>query len=129
MPLYPGIGAASERGSGAARGTKHNAPLSPGSGDTAFTAAWLEQLLPAVEAFRPEAILASAGYDAHRDDPLANLEVTEAGYATVGQSLGELARRLGIGGVTLALEGGYDLPALRASLAATVSGLLAGLRK
>jgi acetoin utilization deacetylase AcuC-like enzyme len=129
MPLYPGTGAASERGSDAARGTKHNAPLSPGSGDTAFTAAWLEQLLPAVEAFRPEAILASAGYDAHRDDPLANLEVTEAGYASLGQSLGELARRLGIGGVTLALEGGYDLPALRASVAATVSGLLAGLRK
>jgi acetoin utilization deacetylase AcuC-like enzyme len=128
MPLYPGTGAASERGSGPALGTKHNVPLSPGSGDTAFTAAWLEQLLPAVEAFRPEAILASAGYDAHHDDPLANLEVTEAGYATLGQRLGELARRLGLGGVTLALEGGYDLAALRASVAASVSGLLAGLR-
>jgi len=127
-PLYPGTGGASERGSGAAQGTKHNEPLPPGSGDAAFTAAWLERLLPAVEAFRPDAILASAGYDAHRDDPLANLEVTEAGYATVAQALGELARRLGIGGVPLTLEGGYDLPALRASVAATVTGLLAGLR-
>lgn len=127
-PLYPGTGAASERGSGAAQGTKHNEPLSPGSGDAAFTVAWLERLLPAVEAFGPDAILASAGYDAHRDDPLANLEVSEAGYATVGQALGELARRLGIGGLTLTLEGGYDLPALRASVAASVTGLLAGLR-
>ena len=127
-PLYPGTGATSERGSGSAQGTKHNEPLPPGSGDAAFTAAWLERLLPAVEAFRPEAILASAGYDAHRDDPLANLEVTEAGYGTVGQALGELSRRLGIDGVTLTLEGGYDLRALRASVAASVAGLLAGLR-
>jgi acetoin utilization deacetylase AcuC-like enzyme len=127
-PLYPGTGAASELGSGTAQGTKHNEPLPPGSGDAAFTEAWLERLLPAVEAFRPEAILASAGYDAHRDDPLANLEVTEAGYATVTQALGEVTRRLGIGGVTVTLEGGYDLRALRASVAASVTGLLAGLR-
>ena len=128
-PLYPGTGDPSERGSGPAAGTKHNAPLPPGSGDPAFTAAWLERLLPAVEAFRPEAILVSAGYDAHRDDPLANLEVTEAGYATVAEALGGLSRRLRLPGVALTLEGGYDLVALRASAAATVSGLLAGLRE
>ncbi|HTE66864.1 MAG TPA: histone deacetylase [Candidatus Binatia bacterium] len=128
-PLYPGTGAAAERGSGAAEGTKHNVPLPPGSGDAEFTAAWLERLLPAVEAFRPEAILVSAGYDAHRDDPLANLEVTEAGYSSVAEALGRLTVRLDLPGVTLALEGGYDLPALRASVAATVSGLLVGLRQ
>ncbi|HEX9634001.1 MAG TPA: histone deacetylase [Candidatus Limnocylindria bacterium] len=128
-PLYPGTGDASERGIGAAAGTKHNVPLPPGSDDTAFTAAWLERLLPTVEAFRPEAILVSAGYDAHRDDPLANLEVTEAGYAAVAEALGRLTARLGLPGVTLALEGGYDLAALRASVAATVTGLAAGLRE
>jgi acetoin utilization deacetylase AcuC-like enzyme len=128
-PLYPGTGAAAERGSGAAVGTKHNVPLPPGSGDGEFTAAWLERLLPAVEAFRPEAILVSAGYDAHRDDPLANLEVTEAGYSVVAEALGRLTARLDLPGVTLALEGGYDLAALRASVAATVTGLLAGLRQ
>jgi acetoin utilization deacetylase AcuC-like enzyme len=128
-PLYPGTGDASERGSGAAEGTKHNAPLPPGSGDGAFTAAWLGRLLPAVEAFRPEAILVSAGYDAHGDDPLANLDVTEAGYAAVAEALGQLSGRLGIRGVALTLEGGYDLAALRASVAATVTGLLAGLRR
>ena len=79
-PLYPGTGARGETGSGAATGTKHNRPLPPGSGDAAFTAAWREELLPAIEAFAPEAILVSAGYDAHLRDPLAQLEVTEDGY-------------------------------------------------
>jgi acetoin utilization deacetylase AcuC-like enzyme len=128
-PLYPGTGGTSERGSGAAEGTKHNAPLPPGSGDGAFTSAWLQRLLPAVEAFRPDAILVSAGYDAHRDDPLANLEVTEPGYAAVADALGQLTARLGLPGVALTLEGGYDLDALRASVAATVTGLLAGLHR
>ncbi|MGH2455657.1 MAG: histone deacetylase family protein [Candidatus Limnocylindria bacterium] len=126
-PLYPGSGDGGERGSGPAEGTKHNLPLSPGSGDEAFTAAWLDGLLPAVEAFGPEAILVSAGYDAHRDDPLAQLEVTEAGFETVARQVGALAGRLKLTGVALALEGGYDLPALRRSVAATVEGLLAGL--
>jgi acetoin utilization deacetylase AcuC-like enzyme len=127
MPLYPGTGGPTERGSGAAIGTKHNVGLAPGSGDQAFMDAWLAQLLPAVEAFAPEAILVSAGYDAHRLDPLAGLEVTADGYRSVAEALGRTARQLGIGGVALALEGGYDLGALRESAAATVAGLLSGL--
>ena len=127
MPLYPGTGEPTERGSGAAIGTKHNVGLPPGSGDEAFTEAWLARLLPAVESFVPEAILVSAGYDAHRLDPLAELEVTAAGYRSVAEALGRTARQLGIGGVTLTLEGGYDLGALRESAAATVAGLLSGL--
>ena len=126
-PFYPGTGDTAERGRGPAVGTKHNAPLAAGSGDVAFTAAWLDRLLPAVEAFGPEAILVSAGYDAHRYDPLAELEVTEEGYRRLGVAVGALARRLKIPGVALTLEGGYDLDALRASAAATVSGLLDGL--
>jgi acetoin utilization deacetylase AcuC-like enzyme len=126
-PLYPGTGGTDQRGTGAATGTKHNAPLAPGSGDREFEAAWLERLLPAVEAFRPEALLVSAGFDAHRADPLAELEVTESGYRTVAAAMGRLARGCGLGGVALALEGGYDLDALRASAAATVAGLLDGL--
>lgn len=126
-PLFPGTGSSAEQGSGPARGTKHNLPLSPGSGDAAFSAAWGELLLPAVEAFAPQAILVSAGYDAHRDDPLANLEVTQQGYRQVARALGAVAHRLGVGGVALALEGGYDLEALTACTAATVEGLIAGL--
>jgi acetoin utilization deacetylase AcuC-like enzyme len=126
-PFYPGTGAASERGSGPAIGTMHNVPLPAGSGDAQFTEAWLVQLLPAVEAFAPEAILLSAGFDAHRADPLSWLEVTEEGYRTVAREMGALAGRLGISGVALTLEGGYDPRALRASAAATVTGLWEGL--
>lgn len=127
MPLYPGSGDASERGAAPGLGSKHNVPLTLGSGDDAFTDAWLMQLLPAVEAFRPEAILVSAGYDGHRLDPLAELEVTEAGYRSVAEAVGRLARAREVGGVALTLEGGYDLEALHDSAAATVAGLLAGL--
>ena len=127
MPLFPGTGAPDEAGSGMARGTKHNAPLAPGSGDMAFVTAWRDHLLPAIEAFVPEAILVSAGYDAHAADPLAELEVTEAGYEAVARELGAVAARLGLAGVALTLEGGYDLDAIRDSAAATVRGLLAGL--
>ncbi len=124
VPLYPGTGSPAEQGSGAARGTKRNIPLRPGSGDDAFVAAWLTELLPAVEEFAPEAVLVSAGYDAHRDDPLANLAVTEAGFGAVAEGVAALVGRLKLPGVALTLEGGYDLAALRASAAATVAGLL-----
>jgi acetoin utilization deacetylase AcuC-like enzyme len=126
-PFYPGTGDRSERGRGVAEGTKHNRPLAAGSGDEAFVSAWIAELLPEVEAFRPEAICVSAGYDAHRDDPLAGLEVTEAGYQAVAQALGACAVRLGRPGIALTLEGGYDLAALRASVSASVAGLLAGM--
>ncbi|MEX0709866.1 MAG: histone deacetylase [Chloroflexota bacterium] len=125
--FYPGTGDAAERGSGVGIGTTHNVPLPAGSGDEEFLAAWTARLLPAVEAFEPQAILVSAGYDGHRLDPLAELEVTAAGYRHLSEAVGSLAGRLGLPGVALTLEGGYDLGALRESAAATVAGLLAGL--
>ena len=127
-PLYPGSGDRRARGLGAAVGTKHNHPLPPGAGDDAFILAWTAQLLPAVAAFAPEAILVSAGYDAHHLDPLAGLAVTEAGFGEVARATGVTATAAGLGGVTLVLEGGYHLAALRASAAASVSSLLLGLR-
>ena len=126
-PFYPGTGAASERGRGDATGTTINRPLLAGDGDEPFVAAWTEELLPAVEAFDPRAILVSAGYDAHRDDQLAGLAVTERGFEAVARALGGVAARLGLGGVTFTLEGGYDFEALRASAAATVRGVATGL--
>src|SRR6188472_308500 len=125
--FYPGTGRPDERGSGDALGTMLNRPLAAGEGDDAFVGTWKEELLPAVEAFGPEAILVSAGYDAHRDDPLAQLAVTEAGYEAVARALGQVTTRLGHGGAAITLEGGYDLDALRESAGATVAGLLAGL--
>ncbi len=91
-PFYPGTGARSESGIGPGRGTKHNRPLPAGSGDEAFIDAWTD-LLAEIEDFRPEAILVSAGYDAHVDDPLAELAVTEAGFETVARLVGSLAAR------------------------------------
>ncbi len=114
-------------GAGPPWGRSTTEPLPAGSGDELFVSTWTEELLPAVEAFRPDAICVSAGYDAHRDDPLAGLEVTEAGYAAVAEALGACAGRLGLPGVALTLEGGYHLRALQASIAASVAGLLAGL--
>jgi acetoin utilization deacetylase AcuC-like enzyme len=101
-------------------------PLRPGAGDEEFVAAWRDELLPAIAEFGPDALIVSAGYDAHRADPLAHLEVTEAGYRAVACLLGELAGRAGLPGVALTLEGGYDLEALRGSAAETVHGLVEG---
>lgn len=126
VPLYPGTGERGERGVGEGMGTMHNRPLEPGDGDEAFVEAWRDELLPAVEAFAPEAILVSAGYDAHRADPLAHLEVTEAGYEAVARAVGALSQRIGLAGIALTLEGGYDPDALRASVAATVRGIADG---
>lgn len=126
FPFYPGTGRSQERGTGAAVGTKHNRPLSAGDGDDAFVTAWRDELLPEIEAFAPQAILVSAGYDAHVADPLAELQVTDDGFAEVSRLVGALSRRLGLAGVALTLEGGYDLDALRASSAATVRGILEG---
>jgi acetoin utilization deacetylase AcuC-like enzyme len=128
-PFYPGTGETTERGIGRAIGTTHNRPLPAGSGDLAFVAAWRDELLPAIEQFGPEAILVSAGYDAHRDDPLAELDVTEDGFRMVAVEVGGLVARLGLPGVALTLEGGYDLDALRLSAAASVEGLLAARQR
>ncbi len=126
-PLYPGTGAPGERGRGEGQGTMHNVSLAPGADDAAFVAAWTERLLPEVDAFAPTAILVSAGYDAHRDDPLAHLDLTSEGYRTVATAVGRLAARHGIPGIAAVLEGGYDLDALRDAVAATVEGFLDGL--
>jgi len=124
-PLYPGSGSPDERGRGPAAGTMHNLTLSPGADDDAFVEAW-QDLLERVRAFHPEAVLVSAGYDGHRDDPLANLAITEDGYRTVSESLAAVTEDLGLPGTALVLEGGYDLRALERSAAATVEGLLRG---
>lgn len=120
MPLYPGTGAAAERGAG----NLFNAPLPPGADGAAFRAAWRSILIPALDAFAPELVVISAGFDAHARDPLAQLRVTEADFAWLTAELCGVAERHAQGRVVSLLEGGYDLPALAASAAAHVRGLL-----
>jgi acetoin utilization deacetylase AcuC-like enzyme len=120
MPLYPGTGAASERGVG----NIVNAPLPPGAASREFRAAWDEILFPALEDFGPQLLLVSAGFDAHRLDPLAQVQLETADYAWITQRLCELAVRYAHGRVVSVLEGGYSLEALRESVAAHVAALL-----
>jgi acetoin utilization deacetylase AcuC-like enzyme len=120
-PLYPGTGAASERGVG----NIYNAPLAPNAGSAEFRAAYAERLLPALDAFRPGLLLISAGFDGHRRDPLANLDLHEDDFAWITGELGRLAARHCEGRLVSALEGGYDLTALARSAQAHVRELMA----
>ncbi len=120
MPLWPGTGAADEVG---AHGQIVNLPLAPGSGGAEMRKAW-EGALARVAEFRPDLILVSAGFDAHRADPLANLMWTEADYAWITHAICDLAEDTCSGRVVSALEGGYDLDALAASVAAHVRVLM-----
>jgi len=121
MPLYPGTGSASETG---AHGNVLNVPLDPGANGPVFRQKMRDLVLPAVEKFAPEMIFISAGFDAHRDDPLANLNLVEADFAWATQEICALAERVAAGRVVSTLEGGYDLDALAASVAAHVRVLM-----
>jgi acetoin utilization deacetylase AcuC-like enzyme len=121
MPLYPDTGYANERGVG----NVVNAPLPPGAGSEAFRTAWRERLLPVLDSFRPQLVLVSAGFDAHRRDPLAQLELEADDYAWLTIELASIATRHAQGRIVSMLEGGYDLAALRDCSVAHVGALLA----
>ena len=101
----------------------HNVPLRAGSGGSAFRAAMTDVCLPALEAHKPEILFISAGFDAHRDDPLANLQFLEADYIWVTQELVALAQKHAQGRIVSSLEGGYALPALGRSAEAHIRAL------
>jgi acetoin utilization deacetylase AcuC-like enzyme len=122
MPLYPDSGHAEERGVG----NIINAPLPPGAAGNAFRDAWTTNLLPALDAFAPQLLLVSAGFDAHRRDPLAQLELEADDYAWLTGQLAAVADRHAGGRIVSLLEGGYDLQALRECAVAHV-GALAGI--
>jgi acetoin utilization deacetylase AcuC-like enzyme len=119
-PLYPGTGAASETGVG----NIVNVPLRPMAGSSQFRLGVTQRILPALDAFRPELVIVSAGFDAHRSDPLAQLMLDEADYTWVTEKLLEVAYRHAAGRLVATLEGGYDLSALAASAAAHVRVLI-----
>jgi acetoin utilization deacetylase AcuC-like enzyme len=120
MPLYPGSGAATERG---AQGQMINIPLAAGGGSAAMRAAYADQVFPALRAFAPQMILISAGFDAHQDDPLGGLGWVTEDYAWITQNLCDIAVEFCAGRVVSCLEGGYDLDALEHSVRAHVAVL------
>ena len=121
-PLYPGTGRREETGEGPGAGTTRNYPLRAGSGDGEFLSA-IDDGLAAAEALGPEFIFISAGFDAHRDDPLAGLALTESAYAEATRRIRRLAERTAAGRIVSVLEGGYHLDALGRSAAAHIEAL------
>jgi acetoin utilization deacetylase AcuC-like enzyme len=120
FPLYPGTGRPSEKG---VAGNILNIPLPPGADGPAFRAAFENSILPALDRFAPDFVFISAGFDAHRADPLASLELDEADFAWATRMVCAVAARCCGGRVVSALEGGYDLDALGSSAAAHVRAL------
>ncbi len=121
-PLYPGGGAASEIGGGAGRGATVNLPLPPGATGDVVLQAIQEVAIPVIESFDPTWVLVSAGFDAHRADPLAELNLSNGDFAELARVVAGLAGRSGR--LALFLEGGYDLEALRTSVRSTVGALM-----
>ncbi len=122
-PFYPGTGSPDECGEDRGRGHTVNFAMPSGCDDTDYVGAFDEVLLPILRRFEPEVVLVSAGFDAHREDLLGGMDLTEAGYAVMVERLRALGRPL-----VLALEGGYALPALTRSVAACVDALEEGER-
>jgi acetoin utilization deacetylase AcuC-like enzyme len=118
-PFWPGTGSRSERGAGAGEGFTLNIPLPAGTGEERYLMAFQEEILPALDDFSPQLLLISAGFDAHRDDPLGGMNLATDSYA-------KFTRLIKTGTpVVSVLEGGYDLDALAGSVAAHI-GALAG---
>lgn len=120
-PLYPGTGTDRHRGP---HGNIVNATLAPGAGSAAFRSAFNDRILPALDRFKPELLMISAGFDAHRRDPLAGLELETADFAWATEALAGVAARHAGGRIVSTLEGGYDLTALAESAAAHVRALM-----
>lgn len=120
MPLFPGTGAMSETGAD----NIFNAPLSPGEGAAEFKEAMRERILPAIRAFAPDLILISAGFDAHRRDPLAEINLDAEDFAWATEELMQIADHSAEGRVVALLEGGYDLKGLATSAAAHIRQLM-----
>ncbi|MEQ1929166.1 MAG: histone deacetylase family protein [Parvularculaceae bacterium] len=121
FPQYPGTGRASDRG---AFDNISNAPLPAGTGGDGFRKVWGERLLPALSDFGPDFVVISAGFDAHRADPLGGLALVEDDFAWATREIAAVAKDKCGGRVVSVLEGGYDLAALARSAAAHVKALM-----
>ncbi|MEY4642566.1 MAG: hypothetical protein RLZZ227_2560 [Pseudomonadota bacterium] len=117
-PLYPGTGREEEN----RKGNIHNVPLPAGTGDDSYRQIFTDEVLPELAAFKPQLLLVSAGFDAHKADPLAGIALTETTYAWLGRQLRQAANEYAQGRLLSVLEGGYNLDVLGASVAAYIEG-------
>jgi len=124
-PHYPGTGRGTECGKGAGEGFTINVPMEAGEGDDDYRAVFQKVLVAAADDFKPEFVIISAGFDAHKDDPLASMGLTESGYAGLTEIVAGIAKRHANGRILSSLEGGYNLTALAASVEAHIKTLLA----
>lgn len=124
VPLWPGSGLAHEVGEGAGKNATLNIPMAPGTPEAEYLSTFDAQVVPTLEKFRPDIVLVSAGFDAHRDDPLGGLMLTETGYAHMTRRLRGIADEYCSGRMISCLEGGYNLPALQCSVAAHVNAMM-----
>lgn len=123
-PHYPGTGRATECGRGNGEGFTINVPMESGQGDEEYRAVFQNTLVPAAERFKPEFVIISAGFDAHRDDPLAGMGLTESGYGDLTGIVADIAKGHAGGRILSSLEGGYNLRALAASVDAHLTAML-----
>jgi acetoin utilization deacetylase AcuC-like enzyme len=116
FPFYPGTGRGTEAGEGRGKGLTINVPFSGGQGDDEYREVFQKVLVPAADTFQPEFVLISAGFDAHRADPLASMDLTEAGYAELTRIVASIAKNHSSSRILACLEGGYHLQALAESV-------------
>ena len=123
-PFYPGTGTLTEIGEGAGEGFTVNVPLTAHGGDGVYRASFEQVLLPIAEAYAPELVLVSAGFDAAVRDPLAQMEVTSEAFGWMARALTDVAAKSAKGRIALVLEGGYDLVSLESGLGRAIGGMM-----
>jgi acetoin utilization deacetylase AcuC-like enzyme len=126
FPFYPGTGAAEERGEGEGTGYTLNVPLTAGGGDGIYRGAFERVILPALESYRPELVVVSAGFDASARDPLAEMKLSPDAFGWMARALRRVADVSADGRLLLVLEGGYDLVALESGLLSATRGMVEG---
>lgn len=126
FPFYPGTGDVDQNGAGEGRGYTVNVPLAAGGGDDVYASAFDRIVLPVLEAYAPEMVLVSAGFDASARDPLAQMQLSPEGFGWMAREVARIAHGSAKGRMALVLEGGYDLVALEAGLRSAIRGMVLG---
>jgi acetoin utilization deacetylase AcuC-like enzyme len=123
-PFYPGSGSKSEKGEGKGEGFTLNFPMKAGSGEIEYLEVFCKEIIPVLDGYHPQLIIISAGFDAHKEDPLANMNLTDDTYRILTEMMAETAEKYAKGRIISVLEGGYNLQALSRSLQKHIEALI-----